>query len=124
MSRPGKSNVGELLKAIRVRNRKSRAQIAKEVGVTTQCVDFWESGQNRVSLRLLDKTAEAYGMTAEEKKQLEASSVEKYQNGRPAESSLQPLTESQIFSGWIALPEDSRKRILRAMNAYEETPRK
>lgn len=124
MSRPGKSNVGELLKAIRVRNRKSRAQIAKEVGVSTQCVDFWESGQNRVSLRLVDKTAKAYGMADEEKKQLEASLIEKCSNGKQTESDSQPLTESQIFSGWIALPVDSRQRILRAMNAYEETPRK
>ncbi len=119
MTQNNHDSIGDFLKIIRIRNRKSAKEIAKGLGIQPTAVSNWETGRNSISADRVDEVAKAYGMTGGEKdKLLELMDVQsKTFNFSPSNPEL--LLESQILCVWMTLPKNSRERISRMMKAYE-----
>ncbi len=107
---------GGILRQFRLKSGKTLSQVAQEVGCSIGNVSGWERGITAIPVKNIDRVASAYGLTEEKKSQY----IEFVYS--PLEDSPELSTESQVFCGWLALPEESRRRILRAMNAYENPP--
>lgn len=109
-----KLTIGQFLQSVRNERGFPVTEVAKKIGVTRQAVYNWEHG-SKISLPSLIALVSAYSMTQEEIDRLESL-------GYKVQSQHQVLAaqrEIEIFSGWVVLPEESRKRILRAMTAYD-----
>lgn len=110
MSKTG-LKTGQFLQSVRNGRGFPVAEAARRIGVTRQAIYNWEHGSN-ISLPSLLALVRAYSMTQEEVDCLESL-------GHKVRNQQNVQGETEIFGAWIALPEESRKRILRAMNAYD-----
>ena len=110
-----KVTMGGFLRAIRKKRGLTMVQVATKLNICYQYVGRWELDQTRVHPNRREEIAAAYKMTEEEKEYF----TRLFSNPFLAGTFPSPLTEEQIFYGWVRLEEKSRKRILKAMNAYE-----
>ncbi len=119
MTQNNQDGVGDFLKIIRMRNRKSVKEVSNSLGVQLTEVINWENDRSGISAGKLDELASVYEMTEDEKykflKLLNQSGI----NLDVFSASPELLLESQILCAWMALSKEAREKTLRMMKAYE-----
>lgn len=102
----------DFLGRIRKRSDKTQKQIAAELEVNTSTICRWEKGDCNISRSRINAVAQSYGMTEEEKKHF---------MGLPfaSEERVSTPQECRVFYELMMLPQEARKRVIKAMKAYE-----
>jgi DNA-binding XRE family transcriptional regulator len=112
--------VAKLLTEMRVRRGQNRSDIARKIEVSRARINSWENAKLAPNIKIFDKVAKAYGMTKAEKKMISdllyTNGLKKIEENQKGQGTL---TEAEVFVGFIALPVETRRRILAAINAYE-----
>lgn len=92
------------------------AKVARSAGVTRQTVYLWEK-TGGIALYKVSSVMQAYEMNKEEGEQF----LELLNSTYHIPIDLLAQRESQVLSGWLSLPKQSRRKLLKAMRAYEAT---
>jgi len=114
-----KSLLAQFLVKKRAKYKLKRSEVANGLGLNLETVRLWEIGRNGIPIEKIQSVCEAYRLKDEEKEELERIILGQKMPETFALAFRVDSTEAEVFSAWVKLPEESRKKILKAMNAYE-----
>ena len=106
------TSLGDFLRKIRTTKKLKQSDIARKMETDASVICRYESNQTHPSLERINNLVEAYELTSDEEAHLR-----EILNSCELRFVKTPR-ELQILSQLLMLPEDIRKRVIQAANAY------
>lgn len=111
---------GQFLLKIRKKKQESQSKVAQRLNLKSyQWLCQIENGRRTVSPKNLDRLAEAYGCSSEEKEELVQLVNSEREGGKYVAELLSD--EMELFRRFLELPKEKRQWLLRVANASEES---